>query len=583
MRGRRPTFLGAAAIVLAVASTTVVGLIARGSAPGEPEPPGSEPEPKWSAARRALVPNSGEATTPGSPAPAAPPRPPQIVLESNAPKPVPADETANAKGSKPAEAPKPIPPLPIPVHPDRPTARGQVKDDAVMVGGVAVPIPPAPLPARPVSRPVTTEPPIRLPDAAPGAANPKQAPPLVTVPGVPQLPPDPPAAQLPAIPTPGSNPAPVMIPTPSGPGPIDVGGQPIPFDALARLVDGGDFGPPFGGPGSCPTCGNGMGGIGGCGPGQCRAGAGARCCEAFPATGPLTRFVGLIYQCICCPDPCYQPHWEPIADAAFFTDAPRPVTQTRVRWDYSAHVIFPDRGEFLLPRADGKGKGPKPNPPALGIGYLDYHELSIQAEAAAGPASVTIVTPYRSINPFPFANSAAGFGDVQITSKNILYDCELFIFSFQMRTYIPSGNFGKGLGVGHVSLEPGLISGIRLSPDTYAVAEVVEWIPLGGDQDYQGAHLRFNFSLNHVLWRPVHDVQLIGTLEMNGINWQDGAFTDPVDGPLQKLSGETAVAFGCGARLFFCDKFDFGVGGMFGATGKYWAREQMRFEVRYRF
>src|SRR5262249_29025447 len=281
-----------------------------------------------------------------------------------------------------------------------------------------------------------------------------------TLPKVPAAPP------LPAIPlaAPGAKPVPVVVPPPSIAGPIEVGGQSIPFDALANLVDGGDFGT-FGGPGSCSTCEGGP-----CGPGQCRAG-GRNCCEFFPARGPVERFIKLIYECICCPDPCYQPHWEPIADAAFFTDAPRPVTQTRVRWDYADHLIYPDRGEYFWARADGHGKGPTPNPPALGTGWVSYHDLSIQAEAAAGPASVTIVTPYRSVNPFPFANSAAGFGDMTITAKNILYDCELFIFSFQMRTYIPTGNFGKGLGVGHMSLEPGLISGIRLGPDTYAVAQ----------------------------------------------------------------------------------------------------------------
>jgi hypothetical protein len=469
------------------------------------------------------------------------------------------------------------------------------------------PVRPAGLSAGEPAGPIYTEPPIRLLNAAlpPGAVlhaaqPPTHLPPLVAAPAGPPPAPAPAPKPLPAIavppapslentPPPTSAPLPAVTvppvpvptaapaPTPSSaPGPIQVGGKPLTYDALSHLVDGGIEVPTIGG---CASCEGGP-----CGPGQCRAGGGAKCCEAFPpGSGPVARFVELIYQCVCCPDPCYVPRWEPIADAAFFTDAPRPVTQTRVRWDYADHLIYPDRGEFFWARADGNGKGPGANRPALGTPYLDYHELSIQAEAAAGPASVTIVTPYRSVNPTPFANSAAGFADMTVTAKNVLYDCELFIFSFQMRTYIPAGNFGKGLGVGHMSIEPGLISGIRLSPKCYAVAQVAEWIPLGGDQDYQGAHLRFNFSFNCIVWQPVRDVRLIGTFELNGINWQDGAFTDAVDGPLQKLSGQTAIGLGGGARLFFCDKFDFGVGGMFGATGKYWARDQMRFECRYRF
>lgn len=476
--------------------------------------------------------------------------------------------------------------LPVPVRSGEPTARAQVKDDsAVLVGNVRVPVPALPLPVRPATAPVpvpksvapvTTEPPIRLPDAAPAPVNaPSKLPPLIEVPPAPV--PQPSAgAKLPSIPTPKAPVATAPALTP-GIGPIEVGGKPLTYDALSRMVDGNNAVPTIGG--GCSDCEGGP-----CGPGQCRAGAGANNCQSFPPnSGPVARFVELVYHCVCCPDPCYVPRWEPIADAAFFTDAPRPVTQSRVRWDYSNHLIYPDRGEFFWARADGRGKGPGANRPALGTPYLDAHELSIQAEAAAGPSSITIVTPYRSVNPTPFAESAAGFADMSITAKNILYDCELFIFSFQMRTYIPSGNFGKGLGVGHMSIEPGLISGIRLSPSCYAVAQVAEWIPLGGDQDYQGAHLRFNFSLNYVVWQPVRDVRLVGTFELNGINWQDGAFTEAVDGPLQKLSGQTAIGLGGGLRLFFCDKFDIGAGGMFGASGKYWAREQIRFETRYRF
>ena len=111
---------------------------------------------------------------------------------------------------------------------------------------------------------------------------------------------------------------------------------------------------------------------------------------------------------------------------------------------------------------------------------------------------------------------------------------------------------------------------------------MVEWIPLGGDKDYQGPHLRWGTSLNHVLWRPIKDVQLIGTLETTGISFQDGLFTDPVLGPTH-LAKRTSAAVGGGLRLFFCDTFDLGVGYQHGITGKYLIRDQVRFETRYRY
>lgn len=292
--------------------------------------------------------------------------------------------------------------------------------------------------------------------------------------------------------------------------------------------------------------------------------------------------IGLIYSSVCCPDPCYQPKWEPLADAAFFTDAVRPKTSTRFRWDYGSHFAYPDRGEYFFARADGNGRGPKANSLVKAIPYVDYHELNLITEVAMGNAGVQIAVPYRSVNSSPFGPDGAGFADMSITAKTLLLDSELALFGFQMRTYIPIGQTGKGLGTGHVSLEPGLNFGLRLAPETYLQAQVVEWIPIGGNTDYQGAHLRWATSLNHVLWRPIRDVQLVGTLESTGISFQDGLFTDPVLGP-QRLAKRTSAAIGPGLRLFFCDTFDFGVGWQHGITGKYLVRDELRFEARYRY
>ena len=59
-------------------------------------------------------------------------------------------------------------------------------------------------------------------------------------------------------------------------------------------------------------------------------------------------------------------------------------------------------------------------------------------------------------------------------------------------------------------------------------------------------------------------MQLVGTLEAVGFGFQDGAFTDPVDGPLQKLSGQAGLSVGPGLRMFYCDKLDVGAGWQFG-------------------
>ncbi|VTS02876.1 Uncharacterized protein OS=Blastopirellula marina DSM 3645 GN=DSM3645_13590 PE=4 SV=1: Phenol_MetA_deg [Gemmata massiliana] len=430
--------------------------------------------------------------------------------------------------------------------------------------------------------PVTDSPsPLPKPEPAPvvPAAAPATVPPSEFLPPIPTLPDVPvPARAAPSVP-PAPLP-PLKAAPPSGSvgvvaGPIELNGQPLAFDALSKMVDGNTCSSCGGGGavGGCSTC-------GACGDVPCRSGG--KRCEPFPAHTAAGRVIGLIYSSVCCPDPCYQPKWEPLADAAFFTDAVRPKTSTRFRWDYGSHFAYPDRGEYFFARADGNGRGPKANSLVKAIPYVDYHELNMITEIAMGNAGVQIAVPYRSVNSSPFGQDGAGFADMSITAKTLLLDSELALFGFQMRTYIPIGQTGKGLGTGHVSLEPGLNFGLRLAPETYMQAQVVEWIPIGGDKDYQGAHLRWATSLNHVLWRPIRDVQLVGTLESTGISFQDGLFTDPVLGS-QRLAKRTSAAIGPGLRLFFCDTFDFGVGWQHGITGKYLVRDELRFEARYRY
>jgi hypothetical protein len=457
----------------------------------------------------------------------------------------------------------------------------------------AVSEPPGAIPLRPAPEPHPAAPvtPASDPQPKPAPVSPGEfLPPIPVLPDSPLPPPvrsksvlaparptsdSPPTALPPPSALPPLTPSPVPGPPPAAIG-IEVNGKPVPFDTLSKLVDGNAC-PHCGGglgPGGCTTCGD-------CGGPQCRAGG--RRCEPFPDTTVAGRFVGLIYTGICCPDPCYQPHWEPLADAAFFTDAVRPKTATKFRWDSASHFIFPDRGEYFFARDDGKGRGPKVfGTSNKGIPAADYNELMLITEAASGAAGVQIAMPYRSVNATPYGADGAGFADMQITAKSMLLDSELFLFGFQMRTYIPIGQTGKGLGTGHVSLEPGLNFGLRLAPETYMQAQVVEWIPIAGDKDYAGAHLRWAASFNHVLWRPIRDVQLIGTLETTGISFQDGEFTDPYAGPTH-LAKRTAAALGPGLRLFFCDTLDFGLGWQHGITGKYLIRDFLRYEVRYRF
>jgi hypothetical protein len=230
------------------------------------------------------------------------------------------------------------------------------------------------------------------------------------------------------------------------------------------------------------------------------------------------------------------------------------------------------------------GKGPRPGagPSTAALTSLKYNDLSIYQEVAAGKASFFIEMPYRSLDPAEPYNHAANFGDLNLGTKALFFDCELLQLAFQFRTYLPTGNFTKGIGTGHVSLEPSLLGSLKLTADTYLQAQLAEWIPLGGDTSYQGAILHYHLSANQVLWRILPDVPLIGTLEFNGYSFQAGQFTDPTLGPYQKSGGDAYLSLGPGLRLYVCNRIDIGVGSAF-ALNEHGPAQWYRTEFRWRF
>lgn len=323
--------------------------------------------------------------------------------------------------------------------------------------------------------------------------------------------------------------------------------------------------------GRCDSCGSGWR----CSPGRtpCQP------CEAHD--GPLGRLFCNFYECLCCPDPCYEGKWEQVANASLFAEGARPITQTEVRWNASRGGIFPDRSEYIIARADGRGKGPMPLARFSGAQY-DLDELVLITETAKDKLSVIVEMPYRAISPDSYIHGS-GFGDMALGTKTLLFDCEMLQVSMQLKTYIPIGNTLKGVGNGHVSIEPSLLFALKLGRDTYFQGQISEWIPIGGDPIYAGSVLHSHFSLNHVLHRFGPEIPFVGTMEMNTFSFQDGAYTDPINGAFQKSSGTTYVSMGPGMRLFFCDKLDIGFGSAIALTGDHFSREYYRTSLRLRF
>jgi hypothetical protein len=396
------------------------------------------------------------------------------------------------------------------------------------------------------------------------------------------------AAQTTPLP---ATPVPVTAPTAASAAPTHPGNGPDVVPAGCASCGGGLLAPPampgYGGGGGCGDCGNGCC----CYPGRTPCDC---CCDSTHCLGRI--FCG-IYQCVCCPDPCYEGQWNALADNAFWFEGPRPVTQLKLGFEYDWHIPFPDKSEWYWARADGNGaaKGPRPLAGAAGTSIVNNREFYITNEVAVGPMGVAITMPYRNVDTEGNYDSASGFSDLTINTKTLLLDCELIQAAFGFKVYTPTGNVTNGLGTGHVSLEPGLYAAVKLTETTYFQGAIFYWIPVGGDANFEGDVLHYHLAINQMLWRCGHDrdIKLVGTAELNGYCFINGDATDTTfvvannqtTGTVRSVSGiGSVVNAGLGVRLVMCDKIDFGVGTCFALTDTSSIGDEMlRFEFRWRF
>ncbi len=132
-------------------------------------------------------------------------------------------------------------------------------------------------------------------------------------------------------------------------------------------------------------------------------------------------------------------------------------------------------------------------------------------------------------------------------------------------------------------------------PETYLQAQLAYWIPIGGDQDFEGATWRYGVSLNRE-WFHRGPFRFITTGEFNGWTFTDGAIVNreliaagTAANPqnraalIEKGSAESYFTLGGGARLVICDKYDIGFGASFAVTDDHFADQLYRTEFRVRY
>ena len=377
----------------------------------------------------------------------------------------------------------------------------------------------------------------------------------------------------------------------------------------------------------CSSCGKGtIGSGGGLGAGGSHLSGGSATCgpegctpgrhNCYPWEHNKTfagRMAGAMYEALCCPDPCYEGKWIPLADSAFYSDSIRPISQQKLRWDIGRNLVNPTRNAYMF--------APNPIFPYQ-VKSLNYNDVYISTEIATGGFSILSDISYRTLSIDPSEGGGA-FGDMMIGTKSLLFDTELIQIAMEFKTFLPTGNFTAGFGTGHVSLEPSLLVCLKLKEKTYLQGQVSEWIPLGSTTPpvgTAGSLLHAHLSLNHVLHEVNPDIPIIGTLEYSGYYFQAGGNQDvstiPTGSistsssstnsstndfygsssssssssgttssiPVTNSSGISYQYIGPGLRMFMGSHYDMGVGAQFALSGNNRFAEQLyRVEFRLRY
>lgn len=193
------------------------------------------------------------------------------------------------------------------------------------------------------------------------------------------------------------------------------------------------------------------------------------------------------------------------AHAPGYIDWAVPRTMFRLRLDSAFDNNRPDRAEFLYAQCGCAG-GPGPGvigPPPTVNGSVDYQEVRAYLEVASDSGfSVFGEVPIRFLQTtadpdlgLQDTGDANGLSDLEAGFKYAFAESDTQLLTFQLKTYIPTGDAGDGLGTDHVSIEPGLLYLHNVSDRVDVFAELRDWIPIKGSkfagQDFSGNVLRY--------------------------------------------------------------------------------------------
>jgi hypothetical protein len=262
-----------------------------------------------------------------------------------------------------------------------------------------------------------------------------------------------------------------------------------------------------------------------------------------------------------------------------FIDSAVPRNVVGMRFDDNLHNVQPMRALYIHP-ASGV-----PN----NVGFplmetkISYQELTSFAEySLASWFSGFVEAPYRWLNP-DINDNQSGASDMRYGLKVCTWSSDSLIATILFRIYQPTAA-SSTLGTGHWSLEPGMLLAYRVSSMLHLEGEMRYWIPLtrsdvGGQVARYGLGISYGQRKASGLWfAPV--LEAIGWTVVSG---QTAVATSATDYVLQEAHGQTIANGYLGLRWGWGSSIDFYAGYGRSFTGQTWARDTIRFEMRYSY
>lgn len=287
-------------------------------------------------------------------------------------------------------------------------------------------------------------------------------------------------------------------------------------------------------------------------------------------------------------------------------------TQIRIRMEAGFDAQFPDRAEFFYAKC-GCYQGLAPGNPAsdqqtpgLGPGIvnsLNFQQLYVQAEYALRKRlSFFVEVPFRWIQPTSVVPNTGGgpneqgLSDITAGVKAALIASDSRYVTFQLKSYLPTGNATDGLGTNHFSVEPSLLYYQKLSDRTAIESEAGIWVPISGSegvpsasnpnpQGFAGNVFFYGVGPSYQVYRGQR-VRFTPVIELVGWTVLGGFETDYATNPTTlgvSASGTNIVNLKIGARTDVGGGNSFYLGYGRALTSAVWYSDLVRFEYRHTF